>query len=59
MVQRSRGYEDRKALSVEEIGRICRCVKEVNPAAKIMVDNCYGEFTDTLEPSHCLLYTSW
>ena len=52
MVQRSRGYEDRKALSVEEIGRICRCVKEVNPAAKIMVDNCYGEFTDTLEPSH-------
>lgn len=52
MVQRSRGYEDRKALSVEEIGRICRWVKEVNPAAKIMVDNCYGEFTDTLEPSH-------
>ena len=52
MVQRSRGYEDRMALSVEEIGRICRCVKEVNPAAKIMVDNCYGEFTDTLEPSH-------
>ena len=52
MVQRARGYEDRKALSVEEIGRICRCVKEVNPAAKIMVDNCYGEFTDTLEPSH-------
>ena len=52
MVQRSRGYDDRKALSVEEIGRICRCVKEANPKAKIMVDNCYGEFTDTLEPSH-------
>lgn len=52
MVQRSRGYDDRKALSVEEIGRICRCVKDANPKAKIMVDNCYGEFTDTLEPSH-------
>ena len=52
MVQRSRGYEDRKALSAEEIGRICRCVKEANPQAKVMVDNCYGEFTDTLEPSH-------
>lgn len=52
MVQRSRGYDDRKSLSVEEIGRICRCVKEANPKAKIMVDNCYGEFTDTLEPSH-------
>ena len=52
MVQRSRGYDDRKALSVEEIGRICRCVKDANPKAKIMVDNCYGEFTDTHEPSH-------
>lgn len=52
MVQRSRGYDDRKSLSVEEIGRICRCVKDANPKAKIMVDNCYGEFTDTLEPSH-------
>lgn len=52
MVQRSRGYDDRKALSVKEIGRICRCVKDANPKAKIMVDNCYGEFTDTLEPSH-------
>ena len=52
MVQRSRGYADRKALSSEEIGRICRIVKEVNPKAKLMVDNCYGEFTETLEPSH-------
>lgn len=52
MVQRSRGYADRKALSLEEIGRICRIVKDVNPKAKLMVDNCYGEFTETLEPSH-------
>ena len=51
MIQRSRGYEDRRALSVDEIGRICAVVKEVNPAAKIMVDNCYGEFTETTEPT--------
>ncbi|MCR5664428.1 MAG: methionine gamma-lyase family protein [Oscillospiraceae bacterium] len=50
MIQRSRGYEDRPALTVDEIGAICRCVREVNPAARIMVDNCYGEFTDTSEP---------
>lgn len=52
MIQRSRGYADRKALSVEEIGEICRTVHRVNPGARIMVDNCYGEFTDVLEPSH-------
>ena len=52
MVQRSRGYEERKALSVEEIGKICSTVKAVNPSANIMVDNCYGEFTDIIEPSN-------
>ena len=51
MVQRSRGYEDRKALTIEEIEKICRTVKAVNPNANIMVDNCYGEFTDILEPT--------
>ena len=51
MIQRSRGYEDRRALSVEEIGKICRVVKAVNPTAHIMVDNCYGEFTETCEPT--------
>ena len=51
MIQRSRGYEDRRALSVEEIGRICSAVKTVNPRANILVDNCYGEFTETIEPS--------
>ena len=50
-IQRSRGYEDRRALTVEEIGRICAAVRTVNPEARIMVDNCYGEFTDTLEPT--------
>ena len=52
MVQRSRGYADRKALTVEEIGRICRTVKTANPEVKVMVDNCYGEFTDVVEPTH-------
>ena len=51
MIQRSRGYADRKALTVQEIGRISQCVKEVNPAVRVMVDNCYGEFTDTVEPT--------
>ena len=51
MIQRSRGYEDRKAMTVPEIGRICETVKAVNPTASIMVDNCYGEFTDVIEPT--------
>lgn len=52
MIQRSRGYAERKALTVDEIGRICSTVKAVNPAVNIMVDNCYGEFTDVKEPTH-------
>ena len=51
MIQRSRGYEDRRALTVGEIGEICKTVKAVNPAASVMVDNCYGEFTETIEPT--------
>ena len=51
MIQRSRGYEDRKALSVAEIGKIVEAVKAANPAAHVMVDNCYGEFTDVIEPT--------
>lgn len=52
MIQRSRGYGERKALSVQEIGRICETVRAVNPKTHIMVDNCYGEFTDVIEPTH-------
>ena len=51
MIQRSRGYEDRKALTVAEIGKIVETVKAVNPAVSVMVDNCYGEFTDVVEPT--------
>lgn len=52
MIQRSRGYADRKALTVQEIEKIVKAVKAVNPNANIMVDNCYGEFTDIIEPTH-------
>jgi len=51
LIQRSRGYDERKALTVEEIGRICTVIREVNKTANIMVDNCYGEFTDVIEPT--------
>ncbi len=52
MIQRSRGYDDRPALTVEQIGEICAAVKSVDPSVVIMVDNCYGEFTDVIEPTN-------
>lgn len=52
MIQRSIGYDVRRALSVTEIGKICSTIKSVNPKINIMVDNCYGEFVETIEPSH-------
>lgn len=51
LIQRSRGYENRKALSAEEIGKICSAVKSVAPNVTVMVDNCYGEFTGEHEPT--------
>ncbi|MBQ3276005.1 MAG: methionine gamma-lyase family protein [Oscillospiraceae bacterium] len=51
-VQRSRGYASRRALFVEEIGRIAETVKAVSPDSAVVVDNCYGEFTDIREPCH-------
>lgn len=49
-IQRSKGYEWRKSLFVEDIRAICSCVKEVNPSVICMVDNCYGEFAEKEEP---------
>lgn len=49
-IQRSRGYELRPSLTVEEIEEIVKAVKAVNPDTIVMVDNCYGEFTQTKEP---------
>lgn len=49
-LQRSRGYSLRPSLTVEEIGRICEIAKRKNPDCIVMVDNCYGEFVQTMEP---------
>lgn len=50
-IQRSRGYSLRPSLTVEKIGELSRAVKEVSPDTLILVDNCYGEFVDTIEPT--------
>jgi len=49
-VQRSRGYSSQRSLPVREIGRICRTVRTVNANITVVVDNCYGEFTEIYEP---------
>ncbi len=50
-IQRSRGYELRPSLSVDEIERVCKTVKGKNPNVIVMVDNCYGEFVEKREPT--------
>ncbi len=50
-IQRSRGYELRPALLVEEIEEIVKSVKNRNPNVIVMVDNCYGEFVQKIEPT--------
>lgn len=50
-IQRSKGYLTRKTLSVNEIGDIIKFVKSINSNIIIMVDNCYGEFVEIIEPS--------
>ena len=52
LIQRSRGYASRKALTVNEIGQMIRTVREIRQDIHVMVDNCYGEFTDIREPGH-------
>ena len=49
-IQRSRGYEARRAFSLDDIKKIAEAVRSVNSKAVILVDNCYGEFTDHDEP---------
>lgn len=51
LIQRSKGYSTRSSLSVAEIGELCAVVRENNPDAAILVDNCYGEFVETIEPT--------
>lgn len=50
-IQRSKGYQARPTLSVARIGELIAFVKNIKPDAICMVDNCYGEFVETLEPS--------
>lgn len=50
-IQRSKGYLMRKTLSVKEIGELIAFVKSIKPDVICMVDNCYGEFVETIEPS--------
>lgn len=52
-IQRSCGYSAvRKTISVEEIGRVIKVVKDINPKIICFVDNCYGEFIDKIEPTY-------
>ena len=49
-IQRSKGYLNRKTLSVDEIGGLIKFVRELLPNVFVVVDNCYGEFVETREP---------
>lgn len=51
-IQRSRGYSLRPTLTVDDIAEIVKTVKNANPKAIVMVDNCYGEFVETKDPIH-------
>ena len=50
-IQRSKGYQMRPTFSVNEIGELIAFVNSVKPGLNVMVDNCYGEFTEETEPS--------
>ncbi|NCB91457.1 MAG: hypothetical protein EOM40_02640 [Clostridia bacterium] len=50
-IQRSKGYQTRPTLSVARIGELISFVKEIKPDVICMVDNCYGEFVETMEPT--------
>lgn len=50
-IQRSKGYQTRPTLSVTRIGELIRFIKAIKPEVICMVDNCYGEFVETIEPS--------
>ena len=51
LVQRSRGYSEREPLSIEDIRAVSARIKEAGPNCIVFVDNCYGEFVDTTEPT--------
>lgn len=51
-IQRSRGYSTRKAIDLDQISKIVKLIKKVNPNIIVMVDNCYCEMTSILNPTH-------
>lgn len=51
LIQRSRGYSKRKSLSVEDIQEFIKIIKNESPDSVVIVDNCYGEFVGSIEPS--------
>lgn len=51
-IQRSRGYSQRKSLSIAKIEKVCKAIREVDKDVIIMVDNCYGDFVEDKEPTH-------
>ena len=51
-IQRSKGYQTRRTLSVTQIGEAISFIKKLRPDVTCMVDNCYGEFVERIEPSH-------
>ena len=50
-IQRSKGYATRPTFSVAQIGQLIAFCKDIKPDVLVMVDNCYGEFVETIEPS--------
>ena len=50
-IQRSKGYATRPTFSVKQIGELIAFCKNIKPDLMVMVDNCYGEFVETIEPS--------
>ena len=51
-IQRSGGYSERAALSIEDLKQMVERVKKLAPEVVVLVDNCYGEFVETREPGH-------
>lgn len=50
-IQRSRGYSLRKSITIDKIEKVINTIRKVNKSVIIMIDNCYGEMVETIEPS--------
>ena len=51
-IQRSRGYSLRESISLEKIEKVIKAIREIDDSVIIMIDNCYGELTNKIEPSN-------